>query len=129
MRDSVLLTPTEWKLMECLWASSPRTGRQAAEYMKKSALWSRSTTLTMLRRMTEKGAVKSGEENGVLCYSPLIKREEAAVRETDDFIDRVYHGSVSLLVSSMTRRQALPQEEIDQLYALLQQLEDQKGAD
>ena len=49
MRDSVLLTPTEWKLMECLWASSPRTGRQAAEYMKKSALWSRSTTLTMCR--------------------------------------------------------------------------------
>ena len=29
----------------------------------------------------------------------------------------------------MTRRQALPQEEIDRLYALLQQLEDQKGAD
>ncbi len=126
MRDSVLLTPTEWKLMECLWASSPRTGRQAAEYMKKSALWSRSTTLTMLRRMTEKGAVQSGEENGVLCYSPLIKREEAAVRETDDFIDRVYHGSVSLLVSSLADRQELSDGEIEELKRILHDTEKEK---
>ena len=59
----------------------------------------------------------------------LLRREDAALQETEDFLTRVYNGSVSLLVSSMTRRQALPQEEIDQLYALLQQLEDQKGAD
>lgn len=62
-------------------------------------------------------------------FSPVLRREDAALQETEDFLTRVYNGSVSLLVSSMTRRQALPQEEIDQLYALLQQLEDQKGAD
>ena len=76
--------------------------------------------------MTEKGAVQSGEENGVLCYSPLIKREEAAVRETDDFIDRVYHGSVSLLVSSLADRQELSDGEIEELKRILHDTEKEK---
>ena len=59
------LTPTEWNLMECLWEHSPRTGREAVEYMAQSVGWSRSTTLTMLRRMSEKGFIDCREEDGV----------------------------------------------------------------
>ena len=44
------LTSAEWNLMECLWERTPRTGREAVEYLQKSVGWSRSTTLTMLRR-------------------------------------------------------------------------------
>ena len=57
-------------------------------------------------------------------FRPLLAREDAAVQETADLLDRAYRGSVSLLVSTLTRRQALPKEEIDQLYALLRELED-----
>ena len=83
----------------------------------------------MLSRLEAKGAVTHDEGGRAKRYAPLLRREDAVLQETEDFLTRVYNGSVSLLVSSMTRRQALPQEEIDQLYALLQQLEDQKGAD
>ena len=123
------LTQAEWQVMECLWGQAPRTGREAAEYMARRTGWSRSTTLTLLQRLEDKGAVSSREEGRKKVFSPVLRREDAALQETEDFLTRVYNGSVSLLVSSMTRRQALPQEEIDQLYALLQQLEDQKGAD
>ena len=51
--EPISLTPTEWHLMECLWEQAPRTGREATEYMAESVGWTRSTTLTMLRRMTE----------------------------------------------------------------------------
>ena len=34
-----------------------------------------------------------------------------------------YHGSLSMLVSAMTREETLPQEEIDELYALLNEME------
>lgn len=123
------LTQAEWQVMECLWKQAPRTGREAAEYMARRTGWSRSTTLTLLQRLEDKGAVSSREVGRKKVFSPVLRREDAALQETEDFLTRVYNGSVSLLVSSMTRRQALPQEEIDQLYALLQQLEDQKGAD
>lgn len=118
------LTPTEWHLMECLWEHAPRTGREAVEYLKKSVGWSRSTTLTMLRRMTEKGLIACRELDGVLTYSPLIRREDAAVHETRDFLDRVYRGSVSMMVSAITQKQTLSREEIDELYAILHRAEE-----
>ena len=120
------LTPTEWHLMECLWEKSPRTGREAVEYLEKSVGWSRSTTLTMLRRMTEKGAIRCGEEDGVKVYEPLIQKEEAMVHETDDFLSRVYKGSVSMMMSAITRKQDLSQTEIDEFYAILRKAEEGK---
>ena len=118
------LTPTEWHLMECLWEHAPRTGREAAEYMAVSQSWSRSTTLTLLRRMTAKGFIACFEENGVNVYSPLIARSEAAVRETDSFLSRVYRGSVSTLLSAVTQRQSLTTSEIDELYDIIRRAEE-----
>ena len=118
-----ILTPTEWNLMECLWDRSPRTGREAVEYLEEKMGWSRSTTLTLLRRMTEKGLIRRAEEGGVKVYSPLVLRSEAALRETDSFLSRVYRGSVSMMVSAMTEKKALSQSEIDALYAILKEAE------
>ena len=118
------LTPTEWNLMECLWEYAPRTGREAAEYMAASQGWSRSTTLTLLRRMTAKGFIECHEENGVKVFSPLIARTDAAVRETDSFLSRVYRGSVSTLLSAVTQRQSLTRQEIDELYEIIRQAEE-----
>ena len=56
-------------------------------------------------------------------FRPLVRREDAALRETEDFLGRVYKGSLSLMVSSLTKKQSLPQKEIDELYALLRGLE------
>ena len=63
--DKTTLTPTEWNLMECLWEHAPRTGREATEYLERTVGWSRSTTLTLLRRMTEKGLVRCEDTGGV----------------------------------------------------------------
>lgn len=113
------LTTAEWNVMECLWESSPRTGRQAVDHLKGSVGWTRSTTLTMLRRMTEKGIIDCREKDGVNVYSPLLKREDTVMRETDDFLKRVYKGSVSMMISAMSKKQELSQEEINMLYNIL----------
>jgi len=125
--QSISLTKTEWNLMECLWEASPRTGREATDYMRKHVGWTRSTTLTMLRRMSEKGLISCEEKEGVKVYTPLIKREDAVIRETDDFLKRVYKGSISLMMSAITKRQELTKEEIDELYAILREAEGREG--
>lgn len=124
-----LLTAAEWHLMECLWEKSPRTGREATEYLAQHAGWSRSTTLTMLRRMTDKGLIACAEAGGVKVYSPLLARNDAALRTTEDFLHRVYHGSVSMMMSAITQKQALSRQEIDELYAILRQAEKGAGHD
>lgn len=118
------LTPAEWNLMECLWERAPRTGREATEYLEHSVGWSRSTTLTMLRRMTEKGLIRCEEQGGMKVYSPCLAREEAAVQETESFVSRVYKGSVSMLMSALTKKQDLSHEEIEELYAILREAEE-----
>lgn len=117
------LTPNEWYVMECLWEKGCCTGREAVEYLQGTAGWSRSTTLTMLRRMTEKGLILCREENGLLVYTPLLDRDAATHRETSSFLSRVYHGSISMMVSAMTQKERLTQKEIDELYAILKEAE------
>ena len=118
------LTEAEWQVMECLWADAPQTGRAIIDALYGTTGWSRSTTLTLLRRLEDKGAVSAGSEDGVKHYRPQVAREDAAVQETEHLLERVYQGSVSLMVSSLVKKQTLSQEEIDKLYAILREVEE-----
>ena len=119
----ISLTEAEWSVMECLWEKSPRTGRETVAWLDQKMGWTRSTTLTMLRRLEAKGAVAGDTEGELKTFRPLIAREDVAVQETENLLDRVYKGSLSLLVSSLTKKQSLPQSEIDELYAILREME------
>ena len=118
------LTEAEWLVMEGLWTAAPRTGREIIDALGKTTGWSRSTTLTLLRRLEDKGAVSAVSEGGMKHYRPQVAREDAAVQETEHLLERVYQGSVSLLVSSLVKKQTLSQEEIDKLYAILREMEE-----
>ena len=119
----ISLTEAEWTVMECLWEKSPRTGRETVAWLDQKMGWTRSTTLTMLRRLEAKGAVAGDTEGELKTFRPMIAREEVAVQEAENLLDRVYKGSLSLLVSSLTKKQSLPQSEIDELYAILREME------
>ena len=116
-----VLTPAEWHVMECLWENDPCTARQAVEYLNQKAGWARSTTLTLLRRMTEKEQIRCDTDGPVMTYSPAITREEAALDQTQSFLDRVYQGSISMMLSAFTRKQPLSDREIKELYAILEE--------
>ena len=123
---NLILTEAEWTVMECLWEKSPRTGRETVAWLDQKMGWTRSTVLTMLRRLEAKGAVAGDTEGELKTFRPLIAREDVAVRETENLLDRAYKGSLSLLVSSLTKKQSLPQNEIDELYAILREMEGKK---
>ena len=117
------LTEAEWNVMECLWEKSPRTGRETIEWLKERMGWSRSTTLTLLRRMEEKGAVKSEDSENIKQFYQAVSREEAAHQETEDFLQRFYKGSLGMMVSAFTKKQNLSKQEIEELYSILNELE------
>ena len=117
------LTAAEWRVMERLWERSPLSGRELTEQMRELCGWSRSTTLTLLSRMEAKGAIAASTDAGKKRFSPLVRREDMALRETEDFLSRVYKGSLSMMVSSFTRKQSLPEKELDELYEILKELE------
>ena len=120
----ISLTPAEWNVLECLWENPGCTGREAVNYLKKSVGWTRSTVLTMLHRMAEKSLILCETEGGLMRYTSLIDREAAVMQETEGFLDRVYKGSVSLMMSAVTKKQQLSKEEIDELYEILRRAEE-----
>ena len=125
MQDKTsMLTEAEWQIMEYLWEHGPATGRQATEYIEEQTGWNRSTTLTLLGRLEAKGAVSASKENGKKVFIPVLKHDAARLKEAESFLKRVYKGSLSMMVSSLTEKQALTQEEIDELYELLKGCQD-----
>ena len=121
--ENINLTEAEWTVMECLWAKSPLSSREVTEQLEKSAGWNRSTTNTLLYRLEGKGAISTVTKGRSKFFSAVLRREDAALHETEGFLDRVYHGSLSMMVSSLTQKQALSKSEIDKLYAMLKELE------
>lgn len=118
------LTSAEWHIMECLWTRAPQTGREVSQSMEREMGWSRSTTLTLLKRLVDKEIVACDTEGTKNTFSPAVRREDVALEETENFLERVYQGSLSMMVSAMTRRQAVSREELDELYELLRQMEE-----
>ena len=124
VRKEVCLTQSEWYVMDCLWAYAPQTVMQLATDLSQRAGWAKSTTITTLRRMEDKGLLHCQVEGRTRHYTPAVERQSAARQETRSFLDRVYQGSVGLMVSSLVRDEALSREDLDQLYEILRQAEE-----
>ena len=121
--ESVKLTHSEWNVLSCLWEQNPRTVMQIAGELEKTVGWHRSTTITTLHRMEAKGLIGCRPVGRGKAYVPLVGREGAETAETRSFLDRVYRGSVGMMMSAMAQRQELSGEEIAELRAILDQAE------
>ena len=53
-----------------------------------------------------------------LYYSDL-KREDASLQEAEEFLGKVFEGRLGLMVNAMVKKQALSEEEIEELYDIL----------
>ena len=120
----VKLTASEWSVLSCLWENSPRTVMQLVSALGGQVGWAKSTTITTLRRMEDKGLLLCQIQGRAKHYSPAVSRDRAVRRETRSFLDKVYRGSVGLMVSAMAQDQALSKEEIDELYEILRKAEE-----
>lgn len=119
MKEEIKVTNSEWYVMNCLWEKSPLSLMQLVPLLKESAGWSKSTSATMVRRMTEKDLI-GYEENGKTKYFfPKVKKQDVVVQETRDFLQRIYDGSVGMMMSALVRQNDLSQEDIQELQEIL----------
>ena len=123
MDRTQLLTQAEWQVMELLW-KKPHTLMELVAALDSSTGWSKSTVATMVRRMEGKGIISHTDGEKAKIFRPAISQSDAALRETRSLLDRAYHGSVGMMVSTLARRDGLTKEDIDELYAILRKAEE-----
>ncbi len=119
----MVLSDGEWRIMNLLWKDAPLRVPEITERLRTETAWSRATVNMMLARLEEKGAVKSETVGRSKEFTPLLTQEEARGRETARFLERLYEGSLGMMVSSLAGQKALSREEIRELYAILEQAE------
>ena len=121
--DDIKLTSSEWNVLNCLWEHSPRTVMQIVGELEKTVGWARSTTITTLHRMEAKGLVRCEQAGRGTAYVPLVERDRAVLAETRSFLDRVYQGSVGMMMSAMAKQDGLSLDQIAQLRTILDDAE------
>ena len=114
------LSDSEWKLMNRLWNQAPMTIMELTAALREETGWTKNTVITMLSRLEAKGAVR--HEGGVRAklYFPVLDRENAARAETESFLDKVYGGSLGLMMSAMVESRQLTEADIAELSAILE---------
>ncbi len=122
--DNINLTNSEWYVLDCLWDQPSMTVMELVAALGNRLGWAKSTTITTLRRMEDKGLVLCTVEGRTKHYAPAVQRDQAARRETRSFLDKVYRGSVGLMVSALAEDRALSRAEIDELYEILHKAEE-----
>ena len=106
--------------MEVLWDRAPRTIMQITAELEPATGWTKHTVISFLKRMEKKGAVSWVEEGRARAYSPAYPKEEAVAEEGERFLDRVFGGSLGLMVSSMAGSRGLSEDEIAELSDILE---------
>lgn len=114
------LSDSEWKLMNRLWNHPPMTIMELTTALRDDTGWTKNTIITMLSRLEAKGAVRHEEGIRAKHYYPCLVREDAAQAETENFLGKVYGGSLGLMMSALVDSRRLTEADIAELSAILE---------
>lgn len=125
----VSLSDGEWKIMNKLWESEGSTITELTVALQEETGWDKHIIITMLNRMEKKEAIAYRKEGRAKLFYPIVPRGEVSMKETRGFLQKVYRGSLGMMVNAMVEDQALSGEEIQELYDILEQAKRRKGTD
>jgi len=120
------ISDAESRVMEHLWERAPQGTEELTGALFRSTEWHENTVRTLLRRLQEKGAVRSERDGRRLLYTPLLTREQWQTQESRSLLDRVFGGSVAPLLVHFSRTEKLGAKELAELRKLVEQLEERE---
>ena len=117
------ISDAELEVMEALWSSdAPLTATEVANRIPDDRRWSIATVKTMLSRLSAKGAISYSEEGRRYLYSAAVARDAYVGRESRRFVDQLFGGRLSPLVARLAEEDALDDEDIAAIEAILKEL-------
>lgn len=117
------LSEAEWEVMEVLWsAGQPLTATDIAERVPAGREWTLATVKSLLSRLLAKQAVAPRKDGRRFLYSPSSERDAYVADESRRFVGRLFGGKLSPLFAHMAEEEALDDEDIAAIEALLKEL-------
>ena len=120
----IRISDAEWKIMSLLWEKEPKTITQITKELYDETSWTKHTVITLLKRMENKGLIRHEEGERAKQYYFVTTRQEAVNGEKAGFLNKVFKGNISLMISTFIEQDELSDEEIEELIGILN---DKKG--
>ena len=73
------ISKAEWIVMKTIWARSSATAAEVVEALEGETSWKPKTIMTLLNRLTKKGALRFEKEGRAYRYYPAVAEADIAV--------------------------------------------------
>lgn len=110
------LAEVESRFADLIWANEPLTSRRLAELAEQALSWKKSTTYTILKRLCDRELFQnlSGQ------VTSLVSREEFYARQSEQFVEDNFQGSLPAFLAAFGSRKRLSDREIQELRDLIE---------
>lgn len=107
---------SEYRFCLILWENEPISSRGLSEICKEKLGWSKTTTYTVIKRLSDRGVVKN--ENAVV--TSLVSKDEAQRAEIDELVEKKFEGSLPAFIAAFAKRQKLSDKEIEEIERIIE---------
>lgn len=107
---------SEYRFCLILWRNEPINSTKLAKLCKEELGWSRTTTYTVIKRLSDRGVVKN--ENATV--TALVSKEEVQLSQMEEMMEKTFEGSLPAFLAAFARRQALSQEEEKEIRRIIE---------
>lgn len=109
------LFDAEFKFMCILWDAEPLTTRRLIEICQEKLGWKRTTTYTVIRKLSDRGIIKN--ENSIV--SSIVKRKLVQKYESEVVIEKAFDGSLPKFIAAFLDEKTLSDDEAEELKRLI----------
>ena len=113
---------SELRFCEILWERQPVKSSELVQLCAQRLGWKKSTTYTVIKRLTERGVVKT--ENAVV--TALVSRDEVQRAESRAFVERNFSGSLPGFLTAFVGGRGLSAEEAEELRRMIAAFEEKR---
>ena len=107
---------SEYRFCLILWEHEPIKSMDLAKLCKEKLDWSKTTTYTVIKRLSERGVIK----NEKAIVTSIISKEEAQQSELEELMDKKFEGSLPAFIAAFGKRQALSDAEIEEIRRIIE---------
>lgn len=121
------ISEAEFEVMKIVWQYAPVSTNEITDRLMKTTSSGAKTIQTLIKRLTNKGALTYEKEGRVYVYTPLVKENEYISQQSNSFLRRFYDGDITAMLSAYIKNDRLSAEEIGTLRSILDDADNDKG--
>ena len=105
----------EARYADMIWEREPVTSSELVKLTAAEFNWKRTTAHNVLRRLIDKGLFQN--ENGVV--TSKISREEFYARQSRQYVEDTFNGSLPAFIAAFTQHAKLTEEEAAEIHEMI----------